>query len=213
MDKSFIFSYLDKEYIVEITYKKVKNIIYKYKDGKFLVSSPRFVSLKLIEKNLIKFAPKLLKRADKPKAEDDNFIYLLGVKINLEEGGKLTFSNGDVINYSSKEDLKNKFIKYYYDILLKRHRYWESLMQINPPYKIRMRKVKTIFGSNSYATKTITYSDKIIHYSMEIVDSLIVHELAHHFVRNHSKLFYDVVIKYCPNYYIYNKKLKRGIYS
>ena len=213
MDKSFIFSYLDKEYIVEITYKKVKNIIYKYKDGKFLVSSPRFVSLKLIEKNLIKFAPKLLKRADKPKAEDDNFIYLLGVKINLEEGGKLTFSNGDVINYSSKEDLKNKFIKYYYDILLKRHRYWESLMQSNPPYKIRMRKVKTIFGSNSYATKTITYSDKIIHYSMEIVDSLIVHELAHHFVRNHSKLFYDVVIKYCPNYYIYNKKIKRGIYS
>ena len=41
----------------------------------------------------------------------------------------------------------------------------------------------------------------------EIIDSVIIHELAHHFVYDHSDNFYKVVYKYCPNYDILRKKL------
>ena len=79
-------------------------------------------------------------------------------------------------------------------------------------YKVRVQKMRSRFGSNSKHTKTLNFSTILLHYSLAIIDSVVVHELAHCFVYNHSKDFYNVVYKYCPNYKLVQAKLKKGIF-
>ena len=79
-----------------------------------------------------------------------------------------------------------------------------------PLYKVTLKDMRTRFGSNSKHTKTLHFAYVLIHYSFDIIDSVIVHELAHILVYDHSKKFYDVVYKYCPDYDIYRKKLIKG---
>ena len=48
----------------------------------------------------------------------------------------------------------------------------------------------------------------IVHLPGELIDYIITHEFCHFKVHNHSKDFYDEVIKYCPDYKKCIKKLK-----
>ena len=43
----------------------------------------------------------------------------------------------------------------------------------------------------------------------EIADSVVVHEMAHLKHLNHSKAFYNEVLKYCPDYYARKDYLKK----
>ena len=74
-------------------------------------------------------------------------------------------------------------------------------------YIVKVRNMKSRYGSNNRQSKAITYSLVLLHYSPDIIDSVIIHELAHHFVYNHGSNFYKVVYKYCPNYDMLRKKL------
>ena len=56
----------------------------------------------------------------------------------------------------------------------------------------------------------ITFSLELIHFSPEIIDSVIIHELAHDFYRDHSIRFYNVVYQYCPNYDSLRNKMVKG---
>ena len=79
-----------------------------------------------------------------------------------------------------------------------------------PHYQVKVRQMKSRYGSNNKSSKAITYSLVLLHYSPEIIDSVIIHELAHCFVYNHGDNFYKVVYKYCPNYDMLRKKLIRS---
>ena len=69
------------------------------------------------------------------------------------------------------------------------------------------------FGSNSSRTHTLSFQINIMHYSEEIIETVVIHELAHEFERNHGKKFYNIVYKYCPRYKELQKKLKKGIHK
>ena len=86
-------------------------------------------------------------------------------------------------------------------------------MGIAKPYKVRVRKMRTRYGSNAYSTHSITYSSILMHYTLDVVDSVIVHELAHDKVRNHSDKFYKVVYNYCPDYKALHKRLRKGEFA
>ena len=45
---------------------------------------------------------------------------------------------------------------------------------------------------------------------IEVIDSVVVHELCHLIVHNHSKKFYNLVYKYYPEYDKYDKWLKQN---
>ena len=86
-------------------------------------------------------------------------------------------------------------------------------MGIRNPYKVKVKKMTSRYGSNSSRTRSIAFTTSLIHYSSYIIDAIIVHELAHDFYRDHSKNFYNVVFKYYPDYNIYIKKLKKVIFA
>ena len=205
MNKEFVYQVDDKDYQVIVTYKRIRNIHFRFNGEAFLVSAPRLVSLKQIKSGLDKYAKKLIKRSVKMNAETDEYIYILGKKIETNYPGYLALES-DLISYKDNKQLHTKLRKWFLNYLTNRTEFFAKVM-VAPHYLVKLRQMKSRYGSNNKSTKTITYSLVLIHYSPEIIDSVIIHELAHCFAYNHGDNFYKVVYKYCPNYDILRKKL------
>lgn len=212
--KEFTYIHKGKEYRLVVTRKHMKSIRYTYKVGVFKVSAPIFfVTQKQIEQGLEKYADKLLASDVRTKASDNDYIYILGNKVAVEENGEIRFTDETIIKYKSREDLEKKLKKWFLIFVEKRHRYYENIMGIKKPYKVRVRKMTSRYGSNAASTHSITYSMILMHYTADVIDSVIVHELAHDSVRNHSEKFYNVVYKYCPDYKVLHKRLRKGEFA
>lgn len=195
---------------VYLTRKKMKNIRYLLRDDVFYISAPYLASKASIERGLNKFAEKLI-NARKPKAEGDEFIYLFGTSYPLKESGNIVFNDARMINFSSREDLNKKLRRYFLSFVTSRVRLYEKKMNL-AAHNVRVRKMKTRYGSNSKATNTVSFSLTLLHYSVDIIDSVVVHELSHSVHFDHSAKFYAVVYKYCPNYNELHHKLNKGIF-
>lgn len=211
----FEFTYLldGKEYRVIVTRKKMKTIRYKYKDGIFKISAPRlFVTQKQIIDGLNKYSRQLVKMDVRSSASGDDYIYILGIKVNINPSGEINFTNGDKIVYKDRADLDKKLKKWFLKYITPRNRYYEQVMKIKKPYTVHVKKMISRYGSNSKGTHSLSYSTVLLHYTPDVIDSVIIHELAHEFERNHSQKFYDVVYKYCQNYKVLHNRLKKGIF-
>ena len=79
----------------------------------------------------------------------------------------------------------------------------------NIPYpSLRIRKMKTRWGVCNVKTHVITLNSELLRYDIEKLDYVITHELAHLIHHNHSKNFWNLVEKYCPNYKKVRKELR-----
>jgi predicted metal-dependent hydrolase len=80
--------------------------------------------------------------------------------------------------------------------------------QMNLQYnRITIRGQKSRWGSCS-KNKNLNFNWRLILTSPEIIDAIIIHELAHLKHLNHGPKFYALVEKYCPTYKKQNKELK-----
>ena len=76
-------------------------------------------------------------------------------------------------------------------------------------FDVKIRKMKTEWGNCNYAKKILTFNTYLYYMSERFIEAIVVHELAHIFVHNHSKKFYDIVTKYLPDYRERIKEEKR----
>ena len=60
--------------------------------------------------------------------------------------------------------------------------------------------MKTLWGSCSYKERTIRFNSMLYYMSDEFLEFIVLHEMAHFFVHNHSKSFYAIIKKYMPDY-------------
>lgn len=88
--------------------------------------------------------------------------------------------------------------------------YWASQMNLRP-LQVRFREQRTRWGSCS-SRKTINLNWRLIVFSQEIIDYVIVHELAHLEHMNHSDRFWSLVGRYIVNYKELAKNLKESQY-
>ena len=204
------YTYNDEVFKVFLTRKRMKNIRYRLRDDSFYISAPYLASKSSINKGLVKFAPKLISNR-KPKPEGDGYIYLYGCMHEISESGILELFDDKIIKYRSKEDLERKLKKHFLSVVTNRVRYYEELMKLEP-HNVRVRKMHSRYGSNSKGTRTVSFAFMLIHYSIEILDAIVVHELAHSIHFDHSPKFYDVVYTYCKNYDLLHKKLRNGVF-
>lgn len=197
------FIYKNKTYRVEVSKKRMKNIILRYdeKAEMIKISCPIFTTERKIRKVLNSSGPKLIDKVEKKikPAYKDGYLYLLGNQIFV----------GDM----TKKEITALYIEKAKEVFLKEFEYYKSLMKVKDKYTLRIRSMKSRYGVNSKRTMTITLQLELIQYSVEIIDSVIIHELAHCYVYNHSKDFYDIVYKYCPMYKELRKKLINHIYK
>jgi predicted metal-dependent hydrolase len=208
--KEYLYKLNGKEYEVLVIYKtNKKNITYRYKDEKFVISAPPFYSYKNIERGLVKFAPRLMKKNEKPQPYFEDKVYLFGSLYGLGVR-QIIFPNGMRLIFKDKIDFEKKIRNLFLSVVTRLIRANEEKMNIKNRYNVKVRKMKTRYGTNSRRTKTITIGLELVHYSIEIINSIIIHELAHILVFDHSKRFYDIVYRYCPDYDNLHKALKKG---
>lgn len=81
--------------------------------------------------------------------------------------------------------------------------------QNNKPLpRISIKYMTSRWGSCSPNKNHISISMRLIHYPVECLDYVLLHEYAHILVPNHSKAFYDVIKQYMPEYKKYSDYLK-----
>ncbi|HBM70915.1 MAG TPA: hypothetical protein DEF61_05075 [Firmicutes bacterium] len=195
--------YLGKEYKVEIRRKSgLKNIYYRLNGSSILkISSPYFVSNEYILSSAMKMMPKILNRykINEEKDSEENSYYL-GEKVFI---GK------------KKEEVENFFKSNCLDLIVSRVRFYEKIMNVAPAYNVKIRNMSSRYGVNSRRTYTLTFASTLFHYPLEIIDSVVIHELAHHFVFDHSSSFYDIVYRFIDKkeYKYLHKLLKERKYD
>lgn len=193
-------------YKVVISKKNVKNINYRLVNNEFHISCNYLCTKKYVMSCLDKIGPSLIKRAKKPRQLIcDSFYYLFGQK--FDNTHIFIFENIQY-HFSSEEDFYKKIKKPFLEYLKKKVKNCRDIMNITENLKVNTRKMSTRYGSYSTRSKSLDFNLTLVHYSEDIINSVIIHELAHYFVYNHSKKFYDVVYKYCPNYDLLDKELK-----
>ena len=75
--------------------------------------------------------------------------------------------------------------------------------------KVSLRNQKTRFGSCSYFND-ISLNINLMRYDFDCIDYVIIHELCHTRVKNHSEKFWIEVGNIIPNYKAIRRKLKQG---
>ena len=179
----------------------MRSIRFRFKDGTFYVSCPHFTLKSTIISGIDKFFDRLtkVKVFEKPYDFENNYVYVFGEKQSLDGFDET----------SLKKYLKKLLI----EEITKQYEKLVEVMSISRNYKIRISNAKTRYGSNSRQTNTLSFSIELVHYTKEAINSVVVHELAHDKVMNHSNKFYEFVYEYCPNYNVYRKQLIHKKYS
>ena len=74
--------------------------------------------------------------------------------------------------------------------------------------RISIREQRSRWGSCS-SRGNLNFNWRLVHFPTEIIDYVIIHELAHRLEMNHSAKFWQIVAKYDPAHRIHRGHLKR----
>lgn len=135
---------------------------------------------KLIEKKL-NWIEKNIERLSLNKLKKDEFYYL-GIKHkNLDD------RNLDIFYKNEAKRLIPPIVEKY-----------SNEMNLFP-ILIKYRKNKRTWGSCNYKNE-INFNILLVKFPLEVIEYIVIHELAHIKHKNHSKNFWDFVKIYCEDY-------------
>lgn len=183
--------------------------------------TPRFVAKKFAHAQQDWIEAQLKKLNEKRTFSGDlHTVSVFGKKYqkklldSLEHAYGVTISEGEMLinKFSSKDKthqfllerfLKNTAEKY---IVPRTHALAKRMgLGFN---KLTLRAQKTRWGSCS-SQKNLNFNSRLVHYLPNIIDYVIIHELAHLVHMNHSRDFWLLVEKYDPEYKKHRGFLKR----
>jgi len=190
--------------------------------GTVVVTTPmRFATARLpeyVEKARDWIEQRLSESKLKPKLITDSRVYYYGepheIVITDKMDGEVRVYDGKILvsplsNSASagklllEKWLKNRCAQYCIERL-------EQLAgKMKTSYNgVRFKQQKTCWGSCS-SDKNLNFNWRLIHAPKEVIDYVMIHELAHITHMNHSRSFWDLVSKYDPDYPLHRGWLKR----
>lgn len=188
------------------TYIRVKEDLTIHVTTNYLITNKQIK--KLLDDNT-KFLEKSIKR-QKEKLEKVNLFYYLGkvYDIIVIRTKDIEFIDNRI--YVKSMDYLNKWYrKQMKKLFQERLDYNYTLFEEDISYpNLRIREMKTRWGVCNRSNLTITLNSNLIKYDIEKLDYVIIHELSHLVHFNHSKEFWSLVNKYCPNYKRIRKELR-----
>lgn len=202
--------YNEQKYSIEVIKKNNKNTYLRVKDNKIVVTTSYLTTsrqiTKLIEDNTA-FINKALDKSIKKK-EDDTFK-LFGNSYDIIYGPFDTEINNNKIYTKDEKTFNKYYTKYITNIYSERLNYWYNIFEENIPYpNLKIRKMTSRWGVCNIKNHNVTLNSELSKYDISALDYVIVHELSHFIHHNHSKDFWLLVSKYCPNYKDIRKMLR-----
>lgn len=222
------------EYSIVRSRRKTIGIRVSREDG-VVVSAPLKLSSEYIEGVVVKKAAWILqtlkkieasKRQEKQYVNGETFLFL-GKKYCLEiihecskkqysvfiDGDKLCVCLPSSINAGEQPPIVRKALAGWYidrasNLINERIGLYSDKMNVKPS-KVVLKSQKTLWGSCT-GKNAVNINWKIVMAPLEIVDYLVVHELAHIKVKNHSKAYWDVVKSIIPDFRERRKWLKEN---
>ena len=204
----------NRDYDIIIDYKNNKNMYLRIKDDlKIYITAPYHINekdiKKFIEKNINSISKILLEKEQKKERLNNKFLYLgKYYDICYIENKKIIFGTDRI--FINKNMNIDSFYKKQASIIFKeRLNYCYNLFIENIPYPaLRIRKMTSKWGVCNVTKKIVTLNLNLIKLDLKYLDYVIIHELAHLIYADHSKSFWQVVSKYCPNYKTLRKEMK-----
>lgn len=198
--------------------KQVKNINMRINEnGEIIVSANAFVPLERIDE-FVSAKIDWIKKHQEARLQQkqrvllsENQMMLFGklYKIKYTEGSieRVTYNDRIVYVTMKKNSDKEKLIRRFLDSLcmntfqdiaeITRHMLKDY--ELKEPV-IKTRLMKSRWGSCIPAKHQITLNKRLIHYPIEFIEYVILHEFVHFIQPNHSKAFYAIIEKYMPDY-------------
>ena len=155
------------------------NIYFSLYDAKILVEK---------RKNWLENA---IKKVSKNALLEDEFLYLGEVK-KLQD---YNIKNLDKFNKNEIEKILPNIVETF-----------SKKMDLYPT-SISYRKNKRTWGSCNFKNG-LNFNILLMKFPLEIMQYVVIHELSHIKHKNHSKNFWNLVEKYCPNYKQIEKEFK-----
>ena len=197
--------------IVEIIRKNNKNTYVRVKDGKIVVTTS-FLNTKLTVTKILDDNVSFLKKAlykDLKKQEKNDRFYYLGKCYGVVFKPSICVEISDYKIYANDSNSLDKWLKNQtLTIFKERLNYWYDNFLEDIPYpNLKIRKMTSRWGVCNRKNNNVTLNSELIKYDISKIDYVIIHELSHFVHFNHSKEFWLVVGKYCPDY----KKIRKEL--
>ena len=107
-----------RDYEVIISYKRIRNIHFRFENDIFQISCPRMTPIREIRSGLDKFAKKLIERNVKTQALGEDYIYLFGQRIDVSFPGSISLNDETKINFKDPNDLLKKLRKIFLNYVI-----------------------------------------------------------------------------------------------
>ncbi len=193
-------------------------------NAELIVRAPNRLSVKKIEQFIDEKSNWIEKKstsvdAKKPQKhsyiEAEKFLYLgieYPLNVNTSHTKGLSFDgNMFSLNVGGKQEFLAWYKATFKKVALPRLDYYADLYQLNYQ-QVRLKTQKTLWGSCS-GVNNINLNYLLIMAPMSVIDYVIVHELAHTKIKNHSKDFWQLVESILPKYKASKSWLKNNGYK
>ena len=168
---------------------------------KVIRSNRKTVALQIKNGNVIVRAPYLMSDSDIQKFVEKNRNWV-EKHLVIDDERKKQFDNIEPLSMDDIQKLADKALK----VIPERVAYYAPKVGVTYG-RITIRNQKTRWGSCS-SKGNLNFNCLLMLTPPEVIDSVVVHELCHRKEMNHSKKFYDEVLRVYPEYNKWDKWLK-----
>ena len=181
---------------IDIHYKKIKNIYLRVNlNGKLEISAP----LGTPKAHLIQFVKS---RSSWINEKQQNMAERRASSLALEKDEILLFGKPYTGSLSAEElqNLLHEKITFYC------HKYWPFFKERGcAPFEIKYRMMKSTWGVCRPIVGTITFNKRLVSQPEQFIEYVVLHEMCHLLIPDHSKEFYQLVAHHLPEFKQYEK--------
>ncbi len=213
---------------VEIVHKRIKNLYLRMHGNRITASAPLLMPDYLVYRFIDKkrdwiyrtYEYMSYKETVSSKYHGGDVFYIFDEAYHLERIiGKKGVSIKDRTIYLSYKDDSEDGIKYLYKyldryLMEKAKEYLDQHLPFLQDYgyheipELKCRLMSSKWGVCYTRKNSICVSSYLIHYPLYCLEYIMIHEMTHFIVPNHSKRFYEIVGKNMPSYKEAVKRLK-----
>lgn len=190
--------------------KRNKKAYIRVIDEEVVVTVPYYMSQREIDVFVNKSEPWILDQLNKNSLiQSGDTISLLGKEyiVQLHDKSSCFVDDGYLYLIRDKKMIDGFLKKNIKNYMESRFQYFCDQLDIHD-VSLKFGTYKSKWGSCTPKKRLICFNINLIFMPLDFIDAIILHELAHLYYLNHGKDFYDLLLKWMPNYKSVIKKGK-----